>query len=701
MARTRPTDWPDISSTNIGLALGLVIGPSPLAAPPSGTEPQQGIQRDHEYRNDLRSSKIHDQVFFTSTHRRLRPDEPTMDFSGQELEHLQRAAGLLGLTVDELIQHGRRPPPSPATPVPARHHQHHITSPGAFYQAFSPRQSQVIDFSPPGGLGDQGLLGVDSPWRTSPAAPAASFSHLPAVPQQSLSTEVILLNPQTAWYDCNMDFTDFVGDLSDGTSSADPGSSSDSLGLGQGSFVHVTPAADSDADSESTAREEGDDVVMGDSGADWNVVSPPSVSSASTGTSVAGGSRKQRFKSIAPRPGSTVSSLSSRASSSSHKVRKRRSPYEQSSKDDTNLTRQLNACVRCRMQRNRVSAAVASGDVTETYMWQCIPDPTNPRGPCKTCQQKTVRMSRLPCLRYKITDSTLFRTGLDYMPFYKKHPMTGPTYGDFHLYGEVQWTGAPSRFLSLGQLGGAHFQIELEEFTPTRDLLDVDLKGRPIFSVPWAISDPDAAVVALNQYIDDNIGAYLETYLDDSDPVVWDIFHAAYRASVFPAPVPLLAQTIRLWCVCRFIESRWRCWGDDQIRAANPQDPFYDWDSPPPYLDYQLASIIIHRVLGPLRDEVLRDLQNVVNEHRPQDWYITFLCSFILLQNYEIQMRFQEQFATRRNAPVRQASPWQRAVLTPLGSFLGYAARPSDQFRGKDHPSPFPLLLQGPEAVWA
>jgi hypothetical protein len=281
-------------------------------------------------------------------------------------------------------------------------------------------------------------------------------------------------------------------------------------------------------------------------------------------------------------------------------------------------------------------------------------------------------MSRLPCLRYKISDSTLFRTGLDYMPFYKKHPMTGPSYGDFHI--KQQWTGAQSKFLCLGQLGSSSFQVEVEEFVPPDDQSDVDLKGRPIYAVPWAISDPDTAMAAMNEYIDNNIGNYMEAYLDDSDTLVWDIFHAAYRASVFPIPVgdhfvlrkkrvahrfiylqnPMLQKAIRLWVVCRFIESRWRCWGDDAIAAANPQDPFYDWESPPPYLDYQFTSIVIHRILGPLREEVLRDLQNIVNEHRPQDWYITFLTSFILLQNYEIQMLFQRQFAARRNAKVRK-----------------------------------------------
>jgi hypothetical protein len=116
--------------------------------------------------------------------------------------------------------------------------------------------------------------------------------------------------------------------------------------------------------------------------------------------------------------------------------------------------------------------------------------------------------------------------------------------------------------------------------------------------------------------------------------------------------IELLQKIIRLWVICRFIESRWRCWGDDTIIAANPKDPFYSWESPPPYLDYQFASVIIQRILVPLRDDILRDLQSMVNEHKPKDWYVTFLASFILLHNYELQMMFQLQFAARRQSPV-------------------------------------------------
>jgi hypothetical protein len=68
---------------------------------------------------------------------------------------------------------------------------------------------------------------------------------------------------------------------------------------------------------------------------------------------------------------------------------------------------------------------------------------------------------------------------------------------------------------------------------------DYDLKGRPMYAVPWAIADPDAVVAAMEEYIDQAIVLYMDEYLDNSDPLVWDIFQMAYRASVFPEPVSL------------------------------------------------------------------------------------------------------------------------------------------------------------------
>jgi len=140
----------------------------------------------------------------------------------------------------------------------------------------------------------------------------------------------------------------------------------------------------------------------------------------------------------------------------------------------------------------------------------------------------------------------------------------------------------------------------------------------------------------------------------------------------------MLQKVIRLWVVCRFIESRWECWGDEAIAAANPKDPFWDHQSPPPYLDYQIASIIIERILMPLRADVLRDLQAMMNQHRREDWFVTFLTCYILLHNYELQMDFQFHFAQRRKAPVSGPSgPVNRHRLTESqGAILGHAPRP-------------------------
>jgi hypothetical protein len=286
-------------------------------------------------------------------------------------------------------------------------------------------------------------------------------------------------------------------------------------------------------------------------------------------------------------------------------------------------------------------------------------------------------MSRLPCLRYMVTDSTLFRTGLDYMPFYRAHPMVGPQYGDFHL--ERQWTDAPSKILCLGQVGSMHIKVELREFVPPANTRDVDLKGRPMYAVPWAIADPDAVVEAFTEYIDRSVTQYMAAYLDDTDPLVWNIFQAAYRASVFPLPNEMLKKTLRLWVACRFIESKWRCWSetgwaDSELRAMNPQDPFYQGlDSPPPYIDYQFASIVMQRILNPLRKDVLRILQGTFNTHNPQEWFATFLTCFILLQNYEMQMLFQSQFARRREAQVQYLDmPLVRATNSGAKTILAH-----------------------------
>lgn len=350
-----------------------------------------------------------------------------------------------------------------------------------------------------------------------------------------------------------------------------------------------------------------------------------------------------------------VASESPPATALSRGKSKRRPFQDSGRRKETGITRQLNACLRCRMQRNR-----------------CKLDVKNPKGPCISCQGVTTRMTRLPCLRYKITDSVLFRTGLDYMPFYKSHPMTGPSYGDFHI--AKDWAGATTRSLSITQdRSSVVLTLEVREFHPPYDENARDLKGRSMYSIPWAIVDPDVAVETINTYIDNSIASYLDAILDDTDSLVMNVFHIAFRLSIFPTPNRLLRDALRLWVVCRFIESRWRCCGDDTLKAENLEDPFHPWISPPPYIDYQVASIFIERILGPLRRNTLNALQTLVLSNKPSNWYPIFLTSFILLHNYGLQVLFQRQFASRRQANVRYLDmPLVRATHSGAKTILAH-----------------------------
>lgn len=608
-------------------------------------------------------SSLHHLLFHTCS-------ELTMEFSSKELEDIQRVAGLFNLTVDELIQKSREAS-KPSTqsspelvPVPS-HHAASSSSRDALPARHLSHRDHTLAWQNVQVAHHQGSLDVDSfeieEYLDQPSAPSATSDGAQDTIQDSaLDEQIILLNPQTAWYDCDTALWSF-GEPTEGNLSQEDDSPPEEDGAE--SYVPVTPMQlDSDPGSDSTAREERREKAekaLDSVGTEWAVVSssPGSLSSLQTPMSPTSGSAEKRYHLIAPKIGRSASQSISQTSSG--KIRKKRSPYQGTKKKDTHLTRQVHACVRCRMQRNR-----------------CIPDPNNARGPCLTCQQKTVRMSRLPCLRYMVTDSTLFRTSLDYMAFYKSHPMIGPHHGDFHL--DRQWTSSPSKILCLGQLGAMHLKVELREFVPPANTTDVDLKGRPMYAVPWAIVDPDAAVRSVNEYIDSGMHDYLYEHLDDTDRLRWNIFQAAHRASIFPTPNRMLQKTLRLWVACRFIESKWRCWSDSgfadsEILASNPRDPFYDWDSLPPYLDYQIASVIIHRILTPLRKEVLRELQGTFNTHSPKDWFVTFLTSFILLQNYEMQMQFQQQFAARRKAKVQYLDmPLVRATNSGAKTILAH-----------------------------
>ncbi|KAK3325986.1 hypothetical protein B0H66DRAFT_529996 [Apodospora peruviana] len=386
--------------------------------------------------------------------------------------------------------------------------------------------------------------------------------------------------------------------------------------------------------------------------------------------------------------------IGAREPSAARRARSRSSSMSLRVRASTHLTRLMQACIRCRLQRIR-----------------CQPDPVNPGGPCLICQRS--KTNRFPCLRYRIIDVTLFRTGINYIPFYRAHPMTGPSYGDFHI--EKHLTSTPRISLCLAQIGSMHFRISLHEFVPPLDgpsgsPQHTDFKGEHIYSVPWCIVDPDVAFGAINDYIDTTTEFYLYTFVDDTDHLAWDIFQFAYKQSTFPVPNKPLQTVIRLWVACRLIEGGWRCWLDAMSAPTSTNSASsINWDSGsvPSYLDYQLTSLVIHRILVPLQREVLRELQSrfsrfgisVVSE----DWSVFFMTCFILLHNYELQIQFQSKVSLRRKSPVLYLDmPLVRRINAGANVVLAYFhhslkgervftsefAWKSVNFRREEHPDP-------------
>lgn len=290
-----------------------------------------------------------------------------MDFSSQDLEALQRVAGLLQCTVDELLQQRRRPSQGSSSETLDGNFNSLVVGPSSPYILAAPSHSE-----------DQQSPHV-GPVTWSLNSPSIQYSsnidldHVdvnkrqtqgfgveeskPSVQSTTVESDrerVILLNPPTTWYDCDAPLWDLNDSTRDDLPAGDLGSEADD----GDSFMPVVPMQiDSDPGSDCTARDEsGGDKEMDDLSTDWAIVPshPGSLSSFQTPTSPSNASLDRRYHLIAPKTTKPGSHSHSMSESSSHRVRKKRSPYQGTKKTDTHLTRQVHACVRCRMQRNRV-----------------------------------------------------------------------------------------------------------------------------------------------------------------------------------------------------------------------------------------------------------------------------------------------------------------------------------------------------------
>jgi len=145
--------------------------------------------------------------------------------------------------------------------------------------------------------------------------------------------------------------------------------------------------------------------------------------------------------------------------------------------------------------------------------------------------------------------------------------------------------------------------------------------------------------------------------LDLDGDITWETFRAAMQYAE-TAKGSMVKQALRLWSAGRIIERPWRMCGSDTL-GCEPVDPVKYPGCPyteiipvPPIMAAHLDQVVIQGVLVPVRNELLEQLQESVENPKPESWFEIYLTIFILLSTVETTSAHSAKFARNFGFPV-------------------------------------------------
>lgn len=154
-------------------------------------------------------------------------------------------------------------------------------------------------------------------------------------------------------------------------------------------------------------------------------------------------------------------------------------------------------------------------------------------------------MFRLPCLRYKIVDSIIFRT-MSNLPHEGSFPMVGRDYGRFNI--PKTWVDTEIRTLCITQDRGTILRLPLRRFEPPEDDVHDDKglggKGRRLFAIPWAMTDAATGLKAINAFINESTIYYVDHIVPRDDGFLRVVFEVAHRFTADRTYVRLLCEPL-------------------------------------------------------------------------------------------------------------------------------------------------------------
>ncbi|KAI0115733.1 hypothetical protein GGR51DRAFT_546078 [Nemania sp. FL0031] len=287
-------------------------------------------------------------------------------------------------------------------------------------------------------------------------------------------------------------------------------------------------------------------------------------------------------------------------------------------------TRKNKSCIRCRMLQDR-----------------CRPDPQNPAGSCLNCiSVSRPIMCKLPCLRWIITDCSLFREqSMPYQLFSKR-------WQNMDLVDITTWSSEETKTIVISQIFlDAPYAVEVKEFEPVEgDMLEERWTSGSLVKshrIPrYALSDMKKTALMLERFIDANIVTYIIGATTDERQLLQDAF--------------------RLWVGCRKTSNPHHIYGENKLGADVVDDPtsmFYNVVPMPVIMIAQMECIMYTRVLRPMTKRVLRMLNDLVRRNKKRYWMTIYLTIFILLHSNSMITRRDWETARQYNLQEDFANP--------------------------------------------
>ncbi|KAJ8124841.1 hypothetical protein O1611_g8800 [Lasiodiplodia mahajangana] len=326
----------------------------------------------------------------------------------------------------------------------------------------------------------------------------------------------------------------------------------------------------------------------------------------------------------------------------------RRGPFRnQHDREKTAETRRIGSCIRCRMQRIR-----------------CETNPNDKSGTCMTCLRvSNVKVWRMPCLRYKITDVRLFKPG----------PVKGHEWTRRWVEGVPDdislWASTETRNVKVTE-GYTEYAVELRvrQFVPQEgDSLErswVHEGVRKKVVIPaYAIVNLEEAKGAYSSYISKSLPECCRKILGDKDKLLVATYWTALKATRDPSTDEkereLLKKALQLWMAVRMTTKSTVIVGEETLGMTpdmmDETSPLQGKIPLPPVMGAQIELVLIHQIQSNLRREMLENLQSMTQANKQHTWFTTYLITFILLHNVALLCQHDTGYARKHGMKTRFA----------------------------------------------